>query len=442
MEPEIRSEVLQNDVKITKDATSDVTGERTEYRFRRRGPSRENGGEAGETADERAVLEISEAAREGKVSMDINRISRRRLPMLAGGVLAGAITLSACGTSSSSPPPSTVLHRTLLQQGLSFYRGKTITFIAPDKPGGGFDQNTRVYAPYLGHYLHANVNVVNVPAGNTVAGQNQLASSKPNGLTVGWLNAGPDVEDTILGLPGLTFDPAKLDMLGGTAPTTDAVASLVSPTCNQWTSWATLVQNSSAQNPVTELIQTTGTTTFVLVLADGVFNVHATTIPGYASSADLLQGFLRGDGCVVIDPVSTIGPLVKAGEARPLLLNVKLQRSNVYVKYFAKTPTIAEAEQQFASSITTPLQKTGERALAGAALSARGFIAPNGTPAAQTAALTAAFRSASLNAGIQAQLINEGSPTGYQSPAIVRSTYASFLSAAKGVGAYLGPIKG
>ena len=284
--------------------------------------------------------------------------------------------------------------------GLAYYKGKTVTFVAPDKPGGGFDQFARVYAPFLARYLRANVNVVNVPAGNTVAGQNQVATSKPNGLTVGWLNAGPDVEDQVLGLPGLAFNPAKITVLGATVPNEDAVVS-TSAACNQWKNWGSLVNDSSSANPVTEVIQTTGTTTFVLVLANEVFGVHARTIPGYASSADLISGFERGDGCVMIDPVSVVGPLVEGGRARPLLLNVPLQSTNAYKKYFANTPTVAQAEKTFASAIKTALQKTGEVALDGASKSSRGFFGPYGVPAAQAAALTGAFNSATNNKNLQ-----------------------------------------
>src|SRR5665213_2809088 len=77
--------------------------------------------------------------------------------------------------------------------GLSYYKGKTVTFVAADNPGGGFDQNARIYAPYLQKYIGATFNVVNIPAGNTVAGMNDVAASNTSnpGLTVGWMNVGP-----------------------------------------------------------------------------------------------------------------------------------------------------------------------------------------------------------------------------------------------------------
>lgn len=370
-----------------------------------------------------------------------------RITLKVGAVLASATALAACGSAASSSSTgnsgskSGHAHSSLKAQGLAYYKGKTVTFVAPDKPGGGFDQFARAYAPYLQHYLHATVNVINVPAGNTVAGQNEVATAKPNGLTVGWLNAGPDVEDQVLGLPGLSFNPAKVTALGGTAPDEDGIVVSTSSACSQWTNWGSLVKNSSATNPVSEVIQSTGTTTFVLVLANGVFGVHARTIPGYASSADLVAGFERGDGCVMIDPISVVGPLVKGGQARPLLVNVPLQKSNAYYKYFAHTPTINQAEKTYANVIKTNLQKNGEAALNGVASTSRGFFAAPGVPAAQRTVLADAFKSASMNKGLQQILIKEGSPTGYQDPASYMRDFRSFSTAAQKVGPFLSPIK-
>ena len=44
------------------------------------------------------------------------------------------------------------------------FKGKTITLIAPDGPGGSYDSYARLFAPYLGQELGATVNVENVPA--------------------------------------------------------------------------------------------------------------------------------------------------------------------------------------------------------------------------------------------------------------------------------------
>jgi tripartite-type tricarboxylate transporter receptor subunit TctC len=357
-------------------------------------------------------------------------------------LVAISLGLAACGSAAStSSQTGSTSGTSLLAQGLKFYKGKTITFISPDSPGGGFDQYALDYEPVLASYLHATVIVQSDPAGNTIAGQDAVAAAKPNGLTVGWLNAGPDIEDNILNLPGLSFNPSQVAILGGSAPSVDAVALSPSSACKASASWAHIIKTSTSKDPVKEVIQTTGTTTLALVLANGIFGVHAMTIPGYASSSALLAGFERGDGCIFIDPASTVGPLVKGGQAIPLLVSVPVQKSDGYYKEFEKTPSFADVERQFSSSIKTTLQKNGVLVLNEIANSSRGFYAPKGTPADEVAALEAAFKSASSNSNLEKELVKQGNPTGYQTPAEVLQNYKTFLAAAKKVTSYLGPIR-
>src|SRR5665213_3433289 len=104
---------------------------------------------------------------------------------------ARGVTIGASAVGLMSLPAGASAQPTRLSplaRGLSYYHGKTVTLVAPDSPGGGFDQWARLLQPALSAYLHASVNVANIPAGNTVAGQDTVAKAAPNGLTVGWLN--------------------------------------------------------------------------------------------------------------------------------------------------------------------------------------------------------------------------------------------------------------
>ena len=78
-----------------------------------------------------------------------------------------------------------------LCRGLRYYRGKTVTFVAGGLPGGSFDALARVIAPELQMYLGATVNVTNIASSATAQGSVEAAT--PNGLTIGELNAVPDV---------------------------------------------------------------------------------------------------------------------------------------------------------------------------------------------------------------------------------------------------------
>jgi tripartite-type tricarboxylate transporter receptor subunit TctC len=324
--------------------------------------------------------------------------------------------------------------------GLSYYKGKTVTFVAPDNVGGGFDQNARVYAPYLSKYLGATVNVTNIPAGNTVAGMNFVAASNTTnpGLTVGWMNVGPIVEDKVLGITGVNFNAAGESMLGATAPNLTATVAYKSAACAAWDNgFAGLLANNSAAHPVSEPIQTTGSTTFNELILDGVFGIHYHAIPGYASSTQLLSGWVRGDGCVITEPVSTIGSYLAGGTAVALLINVPLQTTNQYYKYFVGVPTYTQAEKQYKKYIVNKTQKAAVPVLNLAGETQRVFFVPPKSPQNEQSALRAAFKWASFNANLKGQLLGLGAPTGYVSGATAKTEYLQYYADTKRVTQYL-----
>lgn len=373
---------------------------------------------------------------------------RRRV--IAGGSLLAAAGLTAgllaAELGGGATPSSTSGGQTSTPSGLSaamaYYRGKTLTLVSPDKPGGGFDQWARLVAPYLASYLHATVNVDNIPAGNTVAGQNFVAHAPTNGLTLGWLNAGPDVENAVLGLSAVNFVPTAQQFLGATAPGQTALLVAKTAACAKWSSLAAIAKGSSASTPVTEVLQTAGTGTFFTVMADVAFGVHYKALTGYASTSDQTQGFVRGDGCLTDMPAAQADSLVKGGAATAILLSTPLQPNAAIAKDFVGVPTVAEESNALASSITTSAQRDALTALNDVDSSTRVLFAPAGTPAGEVTALSNAFKSAMANSALQRQAIAEGNPTGWESNATATQQYESFLDAAKKEAAVLRPIVG
>ena len=64
---------------------------------------------------------------------------------------------------------------------------KDITLIVPFKPGGGYDLQARIIAPFLEKYLPLKVNVVvkNVDGAGGKIGATELSKAKPDGYTIG-----------------------------------------------------------------------------------------------------------------------------------------------------------------------------------------------------------------------------------------------------------------
>ena len=99
----------------------------------------------------------------------------RRLPTYGMIIIAMALAL-ALGTA-----------RVAMAEG--FYEGKTIRFIVPYGPGGGFDVQARLMARYLPKYIAGKPTVIvqNMPGGGGSIGPNYVYNvSKPDGLTIGF----------------------------------------------------------------------------------------------------------------------------------------------------------------------------------------------------------------------------------------------------------------
>lgn len=295
---------------------------------------------------------------------------------------------SAAGSSSGSATAD-----------LSYYKGKTITFIAPDKPGGSFDEWSRLLAPVMGQYLHATVNVENVPPGNTIVGQNQLAASSPDGLTIGWLNVGEDVADTVKGSGGINFSLSKVGIVG--APGFGQMVLVAEPN----SPYKTFAQLQKATGQVTSLDVTKGTGDTVERVLLGAYGINAKIITGYESSKDLAAGFLRGDGQLAEEELAVFQNAIVAGKAVPLWVSEPVPAQNPAYAQMKNVPTLAELEQS--SPPQGQQQASAIKVLQSITQVAQVVAAPPGVSAGRLAALQAAMKYAMNQPSVQAQAVKE-----------------------------------
>ncbi len=91
---------------------------------------------------------------------------------------------------------------------------KNITIIVPFKPGGGFDLQARIIAPFIEKYLPKKVSVViqNVDGAGGRLGASQLAKSKADGYTLGVV--GLESVSFMYALGQLEDDPQNWTALG------------------------------------------------------------------------------------------------------------------------------------------------------------------------------------------------------------------------------------
>lgn len=115
-------------------------------------------------------------------------MSIRRLRWISPRFAAAATAIllaSACGAGASSSASGASG-----ENPTEFYQGKTITFIIPYSPGGGFDTIGRVFSKYLAKELGhgTKVSVQNKPGGGSLIGTNTIFQAEPDGLTIGEIN--------------------------------------------------------------------------------------------------------------------------------------------------------------------------------------------------------------------------------------------------------------
>lgn len=300
-------------------------------------------------------------------------------------------------------------HVSQLQQGLNFYKGKTVTLIAPDATGGGFDKTARGVAPFLSTYLGATINVENIPAGDTVAGQDALAAAAPDGLTVGMVDATVDVLAKLTGSGNVNFTPTHLPFLGGTGGSPVAFTCLAS---SPYKTFADVVKASQA-SPVTEVVSQSGTQFVDAQLINAAFGIKATEVTSYANTAAEVQGFERGDGQCSVLGLTNIGSFIAAGQAKILMLTSSYNPATADYSSSTSALLFNKASQQLAAKNKN--ERNARTALISFASKNPGheFNLPAKTANDKVLAWQAAIEAALKNSSVEHTLLLLGQASGW-----------------------------
>jgi tripartite-type tricarboxylate transporter receptor subunit TctC len=98
-----------------------------------------------------------------------------------------------------------------------FYQGKQVTIVVGFTSAGTYDATARLFARHLGKYLPGKPTVIvrNMPGAGSLVATNSLYSSLPkDGTTLGVIGGGIVLEP-LLGNPQATYDPRRLNWIGG-----------------------------------------------------------------------------------------------------------------------------------------------------------------------------------------------------------------------------------
>ena len=166
----------------------------------------------------------------------------------------------------------------------------------------------------MGSYLHATVNISDVPLGNTFPGQDQAAAAAPNGLTLGLMNILGDLENDVKGVAGVNYPIKKVGIIGG-VPSSDAVW-VSAPSASGLSSFKSVITTKSRFNA---LDVTSGSVDAQIRVLLGAYGADVNVVTGFANAANQVAGFLAGEGPLMAQSNTALEGPIENHQAIPIL---------------------------------------------------------------------------------------------------------------------------
>jgi tripartite-type tricarboxylate transporter receptor subunit TctC len=211
------------------------------------------------------------------------------------------------------------------------FAAKTINFVVPTSPGGGFDTNARLIAPFLKKYLPDQPNVIikNVPGAAWRLGIMEMYKSKPDGGTVCIFNIPGNVVDQVSGLA--QYDLTKIAWVGNITGT--FMVTALSPK----TKVRTLDDLRKASNLKTGVVGLSSTASLATLIAAEEMGFKVRPI-NYDGSTEALLSAIRGDTDLVTFNFPSIKKfIIDSKELIPFVVYSKNR-----IKEMPDTPTAVE----------------------------------------------------------------------------------------------------
>jgi tripartite-type tricarboxylate transporter receptor subunit TctC len=222
-----------------------------------------------------------------------------------------------------------------------YYKGKTIKWIVPTPPGGGFDAYSRMIAPLVEKETGATVVVQNTPGAGGLVAANAMYIANGDALMMGIVNGNAAALAQIVDDPSVRFDMAKYGLLG--LITTSPWVWTASPkskmqTIDDFRKANKIIWSGSGQMG--------GLSDGAAVTCEAL-QLKCSIIRGYQGSAQGALALARGETDAMYVSDGSANNYVANGDAKPVV-TISTERS----RFFKDLPTIFEAvkltpEQKF-----------------------------------------------------------------------------------------------
>jgi tripartite-type tricarboxylate transporter receptor subunit TctC len=182
------------------------------------------------------------------------------------------------------------VHAVKAQTVEEFYRGKTLSLVIPNAPGGSFDLYARLVATHLGRFIPGHPAIVpqNMPGAGGMLAANYLSGIAPKDGSVLSVLVPNITLAQVLGVQAIAYDTRKLNWIG----------RIVATTATMFT-WHTSPTKTLADLKTREtLLATAGALSQAEIdstMLNGVVGTRLKLIRGYKGSAEAALAVERGE---------------------------------------------------------------------------------------------------------------------------------------------------
>jgi tripartite-type tricarboxylate transporter receptor subunit TctC len=260
----------------------------------------------------------------------------------------------------------------------SFYRGKSVRFIIPYGPGGGYDYYGRAVARHIGRHIPGAPVVVpqNMPGAGTLKATNYIYAQAPKDGTILGIPSSSIALNEVLKVPGVTYRSKDFVWVGRVAYSVDITFS--------WHASKT----KSIQDAMTRQTQLAGagpgsSGTLNPRLLNYLVGTKFKVVLGYPSSGAMMLAMERGETDGAYGSTTTLRTR-KPQWLRDKKVNILVQYTDRRYPDAADVPTMVELGK-------TPLDKEVLKLFATSSFFGKVVLSTPGVPADRVTALRGAF---------------------------------------------------
>lgn len=231
-------------------------------------------------------------------------ISRRSFLRQVGGLGVGTMILGP------------LAGKALAAEKGCFPSGTTVRWIVPYSPGGGYNVYSRMLEPFAEDELGAELVVENIPGAGGAIGMTRIFKSRPDGRTIGILNAGGIIMAGIAGEVDFTID--QYTILGRLVDTRQCIY-VGRPTYEKGV--RTIEDVLRVKEPL--IWGVTGPSSngfFGAAVLSHILGIKRKFLSGYPGSTETVLGATKGEVDLIEFTFSSVTSAVEAGDIIPIAL--------------------------------------------------------------------------------------------------------------------------